>query len=84
MHLVPKHVKKTFQNNLIQKFIYIAKNKKCQHGHVAHKYKSIYVPFENGGVVMKSKICINQFDVKLSMSNYTTLINATHWYMPNY
>jgi hypothetical protein len=27
MHLVPKHVKETFQNNLIQKFIYIGKIK---------------------------------------------------------
>jgi len=27
MHLVPKHVKETFQNNLVQKLIYIVKNK---------------------------------------------------------
>jgi hypothetical protein len=32
---------------------------------------------------MMSKTCISQPNVKLSMSNYTMLTNATHWYMPN-
>ncbi len=34
-------------------------------------------------MVMMSKICMNQLNVKLSISNYTMLINIAHWYTPN-
>ncbi len=82
MHLVPKNLKETFQNNLVQKFIYIV-NKSANMVMQPTNISPFYATLENGGVVMMSKICINQLDVKLSMSNYTTLTNATHWYMPN-
>jgi hypothetical protein len=56
---------------------------KWWHGHVAHKYKSTYATPKNGNMVLMSKICISQPNVKLSMSNYTILTNVAHWYTPN-
>jgi hypothetical protein len=47
-------------------------------------YKSTCATFKNENVVMMSKICVSQLDVKLFMSNYTMLINVAHWYTPNY
>ncbi len=44
---------------------------------------STFVTPKNGNMVRMSKICLNQPNVKLSMLNYTMLINVAHWYMPN-
>ncbi len=73
---------KKFSNQISFKISLTLQKIKWYHGHVAHKYKSIYVTPENGNMVMMPKICINQTDVKLSMSNYTVLTNVATIYIP--